>query len=142
MPVVNVDGWDHNERLWDGIDLNDAFLPEKAPPDVLAVMQRLQVLKPDVFVDLHEDSTRDFNFVYRLDDTEQMPTDLAHALGATIMEWTPSPGWDGTSEVFVRSLGTPVATTLETTPHAPIRSRVAWHKQALNWIALHGERYL
>lgn len=135
-PLINDRGWDENTREWGATNLNRAFLPELAPPFLEQLMADLAEHRPSIYLDLHEDSTKEFAYVYRYrEDRHDLSRRLQEVLSAEDMEWTSQDmaTWKGSSEVFVRKLGCDLATTLETPPVWPLARRVDWFLESIRF---------
>lgn len=137
-PLVNDDGWNSNRREWHGIDLNRSFLDDVAPAFLRELMSSIQGAPPFLYLDLHEDSDVPYDYVYRKEeDTHDLAVRLQQHLNARDVPWNSQEPWAGASEVYVRSLGISLCTTIEAPPSWPLHERVEWQLKAIRWCADH-----
>lgn len=136
-PLLNDLGWDRGIRLWNNLDLNRSFNSE-APNFLKPMMSDLAFPCPAIFLDLHEDSTKDYPYVFNyIDDCHGLAINLAQAIGARIETWTLLTEWEGTSESYLRRNGCNHCVTIEAPPIWSLRERLTWNKKAIFWSIEH-----
>jgi predicted deacylase len=141
LPLLNDQGWDKNERMWRDLDLNRAFLPgaQTTPRFVHEVMEEWAIHLPDMFLDIHEDSSRPdepYLFWYK-DETHDLALRLAEHLQAKSEPWDDFEYWRGSDEVYLRTLGCQHCITIESPAGWPIQERIRWNLNAMEWCIEH-----
>jgi predicted deacylase len=141
LPLLNDQGWDKNERKWQDVDLNRAFLPgaERTPLFVQEVMEEWARRPPDLFLDIHEDATRPnepYLFWYK-EETHDLALQLAEFLQAKSEPWDDFDYWRGSDEVYLRTLGCHHCITIESPAGWPMQERIRWNLAAVGWCLEH-----
>lgn len=142
--VINDEGWGGETREWCGLDLNRVMSTRiEHPHFVEELMQMIAHVRPVAYVDLHEDSDTDYAYVFvNRDDPHDFSERLAEHLQASTEQWSNDDPWEGSSEVWARSLGATHCTTVEVPPGWPLEERVLWHTRALTWCLTRLPQYL
>ncbi len=141
LPLLNDLGWDRNERMWQEVDLNRAFLPgeEKTPPFVREVMYEWARNPPDLFLDIHEDASRPdepYLFWYK-QETHDLALQMAEYLQAKSEPWDDFEYWRGSDEVYLRTLGCQRCITIESPTGWSMQERIKWNLAAVEWCIEH-----
>jgi len=133
-PLVNDDGWDQGKREWQNLDLNRSF--NGAAPDFLAtIMMDLEIARPDLFLDLHEDSYYEGPYLFQFTgDTHPLVTQLASNLDFETEPWSDLAAWETASETYVRRLGCDYTVTIEVPPVWPLEKRIQKNIQVITWL--------
>jgi hypothetical protein len=133
-PLVNDDGWNTNKREWHNQDLNRSF-NETAPDFLKTIMISLKVAQPNAFLDLHEDSSLDFPYIYHFTgDKHPLTLKLASHLGVQLQTWSDFADWETASEIYIRRLGCDRCFTVEVPPKWPLQKRVELHIKSIVWL--------
>jgi hypothetical protein len=143
FPLINDIGWDTNRREWNEIDLNRSFGLPHAPKFLMQIADEFVRLRPSGIIDLHEDSTVEYSYIYRY--IKEDPTfvhSLQAELEATDCPWDDDPSWEGASECHARAHGARLGATLEAPPIWPIEKRVQWHTRGLDFAIAHLPEHL
>jgi len=141
LPLLNDDGWNKNERHWQELDLNRVFLPETAgtPGFIQQVMAEWAHKPPEMFLDIHEDSSRPdepYLFWYK-NETHTLALQLAEYLQAKSEAWDDLEYWRGSGEVYLRTLGCTRCFTIEAPAGWPMQERIRWNLAAVEWCLKH-----
>lgn len=141
LPLLNDQGWDKQERMWQEVDLNRAFLPnrEGTPMFVQEIMDEWTRRPPDMFLDIHEDDTRPdepYLFWYK-EETHDLSLRLAEHLQAKSEPWDDFDYWRGSDEVYLRTLGCQHCITIESPAGWAMQERIRWNLAAVEWCIEH-----
>jgi len=140
-PIIGHEAWNNKRRFESGrMNLNCVWNKERAPKYIHELKNELENFQPQIFVDIHEDSTiKDKEpYLFRNKKVKGLVKSLQIAL------WVPRkkglwqyPEYKGTSETFACELGCGETTTLETPQTKSLRSRVGFDLAAIKWILKH-----
>ena len=141
LPLLNDQGWDKRERKWQEVDLNRVFLPAgtTTPLFVQEVMDEWARRLPDMFLDIHEDSSRpDEPYLYWYkEETHDLALRLAEHLQVKSEPWDDFEYWRGSDEVYLRTLGCTACITIESPTGWPMQERIKWNLAAVEWCIEH-----
>lgn len=132
-PLVNDFGWDNNTRLWQGKDLNRSF-KRGAPVFISELMKELKDFSPDVFLDLHEDITKPYPYVFVDKRNPRFGKQLARLLGVKTVAWWSPKQWKGASEVFMRKNGCKHYATIEAPQVWHIKRRKDYYHRVVDTV--------
>jgi predicted deacylase len=145
LPLLNDQGWDKNERMWQEVDLNRAFHTDKedTPLFVREVMEEWSIRLPEMFLDIHEDDTRptDPYLYWYKEETHDLALRLAEHLQAKAEPWDDFEYWRGSDEVYLRTIGCQHCVTIESPMGWPMDERIKWNLAAVEWCIRHLGEY-
>ncbi len=128
-PLINDHGWDKNTRRWHRFDLNNRFFDDRNNPAFIPqIMRSLKKFKPTTFVDLHEDITTNYPYLFRNIRTESdFVISLQKKLKIKFEPWKYDWEYPGASENHARDIGCLNTTTVEA-PHIwTMKKKIAYH---------------
>lgn len=131
LPCLNVKGFKEMTRKDGKYNLNDEFKFDSELTYMSELCKVLEEIKPDMFVDMHEDCESDVDYIWT---HKKNDINLDGQLKDTgIFVHPGSDFYKGTSETFMRNLGCRNAFTTEVTTEKPLEERIKKNKLYFNY---------
>lgn len=136
-PIVSPTAWDFHERAPHGINANRTWSPEVSSAGVSALMRRMQEVRPDIFLDLHESDERepDHGKVHEIRHSgTPWGEALIDALGPDRVGAKVDVRIPGSARMFAERIGVPATATVESSALTPPDERLEFHKSVIRTV--------
>jgi len=137
LPCLNIQGHKELNRFCGDKNLNEEFNEDTILDFMTELMDLLRNNKPEVFVDLHEDVCAENDYIWTHFDNEKKLENKVRAYckenKVGLLYQPHIKYYNGSSEIFARSIGIPSCYTTETRQYAPFDKRLKMNK---NYIKL------
>lgn len=139
LPILNIHGYVNQYRFNNyEFNLNTEFTQNtklKFMKELMDILSNID--KPKLFVDLHEDSESDIDYVWASLQNKPEHSDQVRKFcketDTGLMYWPDIKYYEGSSETFARNLGIDSCYTPETTLNKPLIDRVNKHIKYLKF---------
>ena len=130
LPCLNVQGHKELNRFCNGDNLNHEFQGDTTIDFMQELMEIIKNNKPDLFVDLHEDTEEDCNYIWsNFKNTMNKEVELyCERNDYGYFCYPDSAYYKYSSETWARSIGIPNAYTTESYSYQPFQDRLKVNK--------------
>lgn len=136
-PIVSPIAWDMHERSPNGINSNRTWSPRGSSAGVRVLMQRMEKIRPDIFLDLHESDEEqpDHGRTHEIRHSgSPWGSALIDALGSDLVGAKVDIRIPGSARMFAERLGVPAAATVESCAYVSPDERLEFHKSVIRTV--------
>ena len=130
LPCLNMQGHKELNRFCNGKNLNDEFREDTTIDFMRELMEVIRNNKPDLFIDLHEDTEEDCNYIWsnfknKMNNEVEL---FCKRKDYGYFCYPDSGYYKYSSESWARSIGIPSAYTTESFQYQPLQDRLKVNK--------------